>query len=309
MCYDYWMYRGDDAYLKTVLPSMRSILAWYEQQLKDDYSLARIPFWYFCDWSAGFRSGEPVREDDGNSAIQDLDYLRALDEVIQMERAFGISTMADHYQQIATKMREGFRAKYWDEGRQLFADTHDHRNFSQHTNALAIIAGITQGQEAKEIFTRILSDESLNQCTIYYRYYLQLAMDKAELGDMLLSSLTEIRHQMSLGLTTMAEQPEPSRSDCHAWGASMNIEFFRMVLGIRSGSAGFNKIIISPSLGELKNVSGSIPHPLGTVSAAYKVGSKLEATLSLPQGTTGTFLWHGRSYDLHAGSQTLTLDI
>ena len=309
MCYDYWMYRGDEAYLKTLLPSMRSILAWYEQFLKEDYSLARIPFWYFCDWSAGFTRGEPVREENGNSAIQDLDYLRALEEVIQMENAFGIQGMADHYQQISVKMREGFRAKYWDAGRRMFADTHDHRNYSQHTNSLAIIAGMTEGEEAKDLFARILNDTTLNQTTIYYRYYLQQAMDKAGQGDMLLPSLTEIRNQMALGLTTMAEQPEPSRSDCHAWGASMNIEFFRMILGIRSGAGGYGKVIVSPSLGDLKSVSGSVPHPNGEITASYRVGAKLEATLSLPQGTTGTFLWRGRAYELRPGSQTLTLDL
>jgi hypothetical protein len=60
---------------------------------------------------------------------------------------------------------------------------------------------------------------------------------------------------MALGLTIWAEMPEPSRSDCHAWGASPNIEFYRILLGIDSYAPGFNKIKIAPSLGELKEVS------------------------------------------------------
>ncbi len=83
---------------------------------------------------------------------------------------------------------------------------------------------------------------------------------------------------MALGLTTWAEMPEPSRSDCHAWGASPNIEFYRILLGIDSDAPGFRKIRIAPSLGKLKEVSGTIPHPLGSVTAVYKLDERGEGT-------------------------------
>ena len=90
MGYDYWMYRGDEVYLKTLLPVYRNILSWYEQWLKPDGSLAYVPYWFFADWADGFDNGEPIREKDGNSAFQDLLYLLALDEVAEMEQAFGM---------------------------------------------------------------------------------------------------------------------------------------------------------------------------------------------------------------------------
>ena len=76
---------------------------------------------------------------------------------------------------------------------------------------------------------------------------------------------------MALGLTTWAEQPEPSRSDCHAWSASPNVEFFRTLLGIESQAPGFKEVRIAPALGELKEVSGKIPHPKGFVSVSYQI--------------------------------------
>ena len=39
MGHDYWMYRGDEDYLRTLLPAYREILTWYERWLKPDYSL------------------------------------------------------------------------------------------------------------------------------------------------------------------------------------------------------------------------------------------------------------------------------
>lgn len=307
MGYDYWMYRGDETYIKTLLPAHRSILAWYEQWLKPDYSLDYIPYWFFADWAYGFPNGEPVREEHGNSAFQDLKYLLALEEAASMEQALGLPTLAGHYRDIAGKIRSTIRTKYWDENKQLFADTHDHRNFSQHVNTLAILAGIVTGSEARALMERTLTDKSLTQATIYFRYYVQQAMDKAQAGDLLTEHLDVWRDLMALGLTTWAEEPEPSRSDCHAWGSSLNVEFFRILLGIRSDSPGFKHVLITPSFGSLTNISGSIPHPLGEISVSYQIKKKLKADITLPPGVSGTFVWKGKKTFLHPGRQLLEL--
>ena len=104
--------------------------------------------------------------------------------------------------------------------------------------------------------------------------------------------------------------PEPTRSDCHAWGASPNIEFFRILLGIDSNAPGFKSIRIAPSLGDLKEVSGTMPHPVGSVTASYKLDKKckLTARLILPTGTDGVFVWKGKEYQLKSGEQVLTVE-
>ena len=68
------------------------------------------------------------------------------------------------------------------------------------------------------MMNQTLADTSLIQCTIYFRYYLNQALKVSGLGDQFLDNLQVWRDQMALGLTTWAEMPEPSRSDCHAWG-------------------------------------------------------------------------------------------
>ena len=310
MGHDYWMYRGDEAYLRSLLPAFRGVIAWYERLLKPDNSLAYVPEWYFADWSAGFADGEPVRQEDGNSAFQDLLYVLALDAASEMEEAFGLSSLSQHYRNLAGHIRNTIRPKYWDEGRELFADTHDHRAYSQHVNALVILAGLLTEQEAARLMQKTLADPDIAQATIYFRYYLHQALHKAGLGDLFLDNLQIWRDQMALGLTTWAEMPEPSRSDCHAWGASPNIELYRILAGIGSEAPGFRKIRIAPSLGELKNVSGAMPHPLGTVAFSYALDKKktLRAEITLPPQTTGLFVWKGKEYALTAGRQTLVVE-
>jgi len=313
MGHDYWRYRGDEAYLKTLLPSWRGVLSFYERLLKPDNSLAYVPYWYFADWSAGYPNGEPIREPEGNSAFQDLAYVLALDAASDMEEAFGMASLAQHYRDRAGRIRSTVRTKYWDAERGLFADTHDHRAFSQHVNALVVLAGILTRDEAAQLMQRVMADsqpgKEIAQATIYFRYYVHQALQKAGLGDTYLPNLQIWRDQMALGLTTWAEMPEPSRSDCHAWGASPNIEFYRILLGIDSDAAGFKKIRIAPSLGDLKEVSGTMPHPAGDIKADYSIDKNgaLKAKLSLPQGTSGLFEWKGKQYPLAPGEQTFVL--
>ena len=134
---------------------------------------------------------------------------------------------------------------------------------------LAILNEAVEGDEARAVMERTLADTTLTQTTIYFRYYLNQALKKAGLGDRLLDNMQVWEDQMALGLSTWAEQPEPSRSDCHAWGSSPNIEFFRTILGIDSDGPGFSRILIEPSLGKLKEVSGTMPHPRGDIAVKY----------------------------------------
>lgn len=304
MIYDYWMYRGDDAYVRTLLPQTRSIMSWYEQYLREDGSLDRIPYWYFCDWASNFAGGEPIREEKGNSAYQDLAYLMALDEAAKMEEALGLPSIAQHYKELAARIRKDFHKKYWNEGRKMFADTYDHRNFSQHTNIMAILTDIVTDTEATALCERILSEKDITQTTIYFKYYLFLAMKHCGLANRYLDELGVWRQQLKENMTTWAEMPEPTRSDCHAWGAAPNIELFRIVLGIDTDAPRFGKVRITPALGKLTKASGTIPHPAGFIRVDYKLDKKgrLDALVELPAGISGTFVWDGKEYPLQAGT-------
>ena len=101
---------------------------------------------------------------------------------------------------------------------------------------------------------------------------------------------------------------ETTRSDCHAWGSSPNIEFFRIILGIESDAPYFSKVIIEPQLGSIKQIGGEMPHPEGRISVKYNMKGKiLDAEIELPASVDGTFIWEGKSYDLSGGKNKLQL--
>jgi hypothetical protein len=156
----------------------------------------------------------------------------------------------------------------------------------------------------------MLTDTSLVQASIYFKYYVYQALVKTGMGNDYVNWLDIWRENIKMGMTTWAEMSDisASRSDCHAWGSSPNIELFRTVLGIETAAPGFKKVKIEPHLGNLTHISGSIPHPAGTVSARYdKQGGSWKIAVNLPAGTPGNLVWKGKTYPLKPGENNLTL--
>lgn len=185
------------------------MLSWYEGFLKEDFSLAFVPHWFFGDWASNFEAGEPFREKDGNSAFQDLLFVMGLEAAADMEEAFGIPSYGKRYRETASSIKRTIKEKYWDAEPRPVSDTRDRRNYSQHVNVLAILNEAVEGDEARAVMERTLADTTLTQTTIYFRYYLNQALKKAGLGDRLSDNMQVWEDQMALGLSTWAEQPEP----------------------------------------------------------------------------------------------------
>lgn len=308
--YDYMMHGKDKDFVKTKLLGSRQILNYFIDHVEEDGSLKNVPGWNFSDWVPEWRMGVAPVSEDGSSALIDLQLLLALQSAISIEKNEGIAEYVSLYENIASKLEKTIRQKYWDNEKGLFADTPLKDQFSQHSNSLAIIAGLTNENESYEIAEKILNDTSLSQATIYFKYYLHLALAKAGFGNQYLDWLDIWRRNIDLGLTTWGEtsQVETTRSDCHAWGSSPNIEFFRIILGIESDAPYFEKVVIKPNLGDIEKISGYMPHSQGTISVDYTQSQNgLYAEIELPETITGTFIWNNEVYVLEGGLNRLDI--
>ena len=309
MLHDYMMYVDDPAFVAAKLPGERMILGYFDRYTDGGGSIRDLPNWTFVDWTAGFMRGMSPTGSDGGSAVLDLHLLLSWQKAAELEDEFGMDGYASLYRERAERLRKTILDRYWDSGKKLFADTADKDCWSQHAQALAILCGLVEGDDARELALRIQDDSTLTQASLYFKYYTHEAMAKAGLGDNYMSWLDVWRRNLELGMTTWGETSdvERTRSDCHAWGASPNIEFFRTILGIDSAAPGFKEIVIAPRLGGIKEIGGSMPHPDGAIEVHYRNGRRLKAEITLPEGTCGHFVWKGNSVGLHEGTNNLTL--
>jgi hypothetical protein len=278
------------------------VLSYFTAHRKPAGAFGRVPWWNFVDWVSAWRNGVAPAGEDGDSAPLDLQLLLAYGWASELESELGSHALATEYTDAAAELRAAIVKLYGKPG-ELFADTPERTTFSQHTNSLAILAGLVEGREAQRLVAQTLTGPALAQASVYYRYYLHAAVNKAGEGDRYLDLLDPWRAMLARGLTTWAERGEPSRSDCHAWGSSPNFELFRTVLGIDSAAPGFRRVVIRPCLGKLERVSGAIPHPRGEIAVNLeRQGHALHARINLPPETTGEFIWQGVRTDLAAGA-------
>jgi hypothetical protein len=311
MMHDLWWYWGEREFLKTYLPGVRGVLGWFEPRLLPSGLLGRLEWWNFADWNKDFPNGVPPQGLGGESSILNLQFAIALREAADLEADYGNREAAQHDRTLADKLVAAVRATCWDSTRRLLADTPERRQFSQHANILAVLAGVvppTGPTSAAALMRAVLTDPTLTPASYYFRYYLFRAMKKARLADEYLDQLGPWHKMLDLGLTTWAETPEPTRSDCHAWSAHPNFDLLATVAGIEPAAPGFRAVSIEPHLGSLKHLKGSIPHPAGKLSVEYRRnGNQLVAVVTLPESLEGWLRWKGNTVRLHPGSQRLAL--
>ena len=308
--HDYMRYGKDQQLVLDLIPGAEQILHYFSKYQMADGRIKDLPGWNFSDWveSEGWQQGVALAGSDGSGILMDLQLLLALQMMSELENYQGNTYMANKYEQRAEQLKKGIQNAYWDAGKGLYAQTSEKQHFSQHANSLAILTNMVTGEQAKQVAEKMLTDTTLDQCTVYYKYYLHEALVKAGLGNDYLKWLDVWRENIAQGLTTWAETSDlvTTRSDCHAWGASPNIEFFRTLLGIDSSAPAFAKVKIEPRLGDIQQIGGTMPHPQGNIKVNYqRKGNTLKAEVELPTGVTGSLVWAGKNYDLKGGKNSI----
>jgi hypothetical protein len=194
----------------------------------------------------------------------------------------------------------------WDSNRHLYADSPEKKSYSQHTNIFAFLTGM---KTDPEFMQRVLQDKSLIQTTLYFKFYLFRAIKKAGIEEQYIELLKPWYDMIHNGLTTFAEKPDPTRSDCHAWSASPLYDFFTILAGFEPVKPGYRKFITTPSLGNLKWIEGEFPTPQGKIYFSYKKlpNQGLEGRIYLPNKTSGELIWRKKTIKLKPGMQIISI--
>lgn len=317
MLHDYGRHTADTATVQQLLPTAQSIIRFYTQRLKQDAKgqlyLAQQPYWPFVDWVPGkWIAGMPPVDSLGGSAVHDLQFLVALQYHHELQKASNaMPTAAGETSMLMAQLAQSIQNRYWNPELGLYKDNISGSTYSEHAQILALLAGIVKLDQVLSLAQRLRKpDEKLAPVSIYFQYYKQEALAKAGLAEHYSSTenLKPWLDQLALGLTTWAEEPEPSRSDCHAWGASPNIHLYKYVLGVQPAAWSYKQVKIAPHLGQIKKLKGIVPHPAGSIEVSYQVKKRTtEADIILPIGITGSLKWKGKDYPLNGGRQILTL--
>lgn len=253
------------------------------------YNRLNGEFWNFGDWVPGWPNGVPPGNHRSTMHLLTLYLAHAATEI----------ALDDWSPRAEARAQE-----LWRYMRAQFEKTNGlirHRNDpgwepSEHAEALYRVLQSRLGVPIDPWPAKELDDAKAARCTYYFAYYKHQAMRPADY----LAQLEPWREMIENGLTTFAENPEPVRSDCHAWSAHPILGFFQIVAGVTSSAPGWRRARIEPRPGSLRSFDALIAHPDGDLRVAYEGG---RLTVSTP--VEAELHWQGKVGRLAPGTHSV----
>jgi hypothetical protein len=291
--YDYYMYSGDQHFVSQIYPQMKTLM---------DYVLSRTDKngmveglsgdWVFVDWSP-----KPM-DKHGELSFEQILFCKSLEDMSLCAGLTHHPAEQQKYEQLAEQLRGRILSTFWDNDRHAFVhnvipseenSTLLTRPITRYANIFAILFGYLNQQQKEEVAKGVLfNDKIMPITTPYMRFYEMDALCKmGKQRDVLGQMKNYWGGMMRHGCTTFWESYDPSldkgklaplsghlsmygrpygKSLCHAWGASPIYLLGKYFLGVVPSEAGYKEYQVTPVLGGLKWMKGSVPTPHGEVN-------------------------------------------
>lgn len=306
MVHDFLYWRDDTVFVQERLPGVRAVLEAIRRHLNSDALIQSLPGWNFADWVPEWKDGIPPENAGGIHTLINLQAVLAFEQAADLERYCGDTVLAQRNEDTAQCLLDAVIKRFWDSAHGLIADDDSHKNFSEHTQSLALLTRGLDPRRSLSIAACLCAKgeerPQMVSTTIYFSHYLFEAYTKIGRSDCLLEKMKFWKELQQAGFKTTPESPEPSRSDCHGWGSHPLFHYFASILGIRPSAPKFATVQITPQLSHLAFVRGKMPHPLGTIEVNFqKAGGSLCGYVRLPLGLKGTLKFSGNSRQLGEG--------
>jgi alpha-L-rhamnosidase len=307
MVHDHALWRGNKEFIRTLMPGLRGVLDVF-LSYRNEQGLMKGPVgWNFIDWVSTWRWGIPPDGDYGvNGAVNWLTVL-ALDWMAQLETWLEEPELAQRWGRHAEQLFRAILGAFWNVPKARFSDDLAHEYASEHVQTLALLSGRLPEEQCQATIRALLEDQDLSRVTIFFRHYLIEALRRQSLADAVYDRLALWFDLESSGVKTTPETPEPTRSDCHGWGATPIYHYLSTLVGIRPDGFGFETVRIRPLFGYLTHLQGRMPHPNGFIDVdLLREENQVSGKIGLPKGLSGRFIL-GKQEVLLTGGESVQI--
>jgi hypothetical protein len=263
MVHDFALWRGDLAFVRQLMPGVRSVLDAYRRNVDKDGAFHALEGWNFMDWVPTWRDGAPADAHWGVSGLLNFQLAYVSRLASELEEWLGEPELKQRHAKLADRVLAASERLFWDAKRGLYADDAKHEHWSEHAQCLALLAGAKHAEGAVRKIADSQDEKGIARTTVYFDHYLFEALGRVGRTDVLLDRLGLWFGLVDSGLRTVVEMPEPTRSDCHAWGAHPIYHFFATLLGVRPTAPGLATVSVHPNLGGLQWAEGTLRTPHG----------------------------------------------
>jgi len=294
MVRDYALYRDDPGWVADRMRGVRSLLDEVLGLRGGDGLLGRLPGWSFVDWVVGrgwVRGTPPGAEAGEASSLLNLHLMLSLRAAAELEGWQGETALAARYTALADELAGAITRRFWRAEQHLLADA-DGEHFSEHAQCLALLTDTLPAADRAACFAALTTRDDLTRTTVYFSHYLLETLHRFGRGDLILDRLAFWKALPGQGFCTVVEKPEPSRSDCHAWGSHPLFHAHASLAGVRPTGPGFARLEVRPTPGPLRAFTSRTPHPRGrvVVDVSPSEGGRCRAAVEIPTGVEGVFM-------------------
>lgn len=284
-----------------VLPAYRAYMSYLRGLLNDRGLIEKYPGVSWLDWAPGLWNR-------GTGAPQNLFFVLLLRGLADAESAAGNSQAEADCRRTADGIAAKVYELFWVPERGLYADALANgrpvtKQFSEHANALALLAGLGKDGRSEIILKNLAAvAPDLVQCDAPFTHFLAQACFDAGRDDLAVGYLRERFRRMLLLQSNPTLWEERSymtslRSGTWAWlpryrsvaqSASAVPAFLLSteVLGVKPLKPGFAEFQVAPKCGGLEWAEGVVPSPAGDIPVRWeRQKDRFEISVTVPQGT------------------------
>jgi len=269
MLYDFGLWRGEKEYVKSHLFTMRSILECYITKQRDDGLVDWPEGWDWNDWPKCWQNRGDQTESPatfkGLCSINQFLLVYIMGLAIEIEEWVGDAVITDRLKKFRDTLMTAIRREFWCDKTKAFALGSTKKTFAEHTQCFAVLSGMLNDDELKGIKDNLLNNPELQRATVYFKHYLFETYYALDCTEEIVKQLDFWDGLVDRGFKTTIEAPEPSRSDCHAWGAHPIYHLYASLLGVRPNRLGDRTIVFNPKPGGIEKIKATMADGNGSM--------------------------------------------
>ncbi len=279
--YDYYMYTADRRFVAQIYPSMCSLMQYVLGRTDDDGMVEGMAGdWVFVDWADGYLDKK------GQLSFEQVLFCKSLETMALCAGLLDKEQDQLFYAKLASDLRAKLEPAFWNDMKQAFVHNRiggkQSDEVTRYSNMFAVFYDYLSSEKKQQIKKSVLMNDGILKITTpYMRFYELEAL--CALGEQK-KVMEEIKDywggMLDEGATSFWEKYNPSekgvehlamygrpygKSLCHAWGASPIYLLGKYYLGVKPVKPGYEEFSITPVLGGLKWMKGTVPVPGGSI--------------------------------------------
>lgn len=269
MLRDVYYMTGNKSLLKYCENALDKLLAKFDTYKGENGLIESPPDFMFVDWTVidGYNMHHPPKA--LGQTVLNAFYYEAINKAAEIYGIIGRNDRKKEFIGEAKEFKDTFNYEFWDDELQLYFDgktdeygddstylpkNADKKYFSKYPNILAAAYGLIDGEDASDLMTRIIKEDSLQDIQPYFMHYMMKAVRKTGLfpkyGMDLLSRWKAVVKDCDKGLAEGWIAPVESYSfdHSHAWGGTVAYQLPSVISGMEIIEPGMKKLKFTPCL-------------------------------------------------------------